>query len=281
MSVYAIGDVQGCYDELMTLLENIHFSESNDTLWFAGDLVNRGKQSLQVLRFVKSLGDSAITVLGNHDLHLLAVHAGVKKDKSKDIKAVLTASDADELTGWLRQQPVFHQDKALGYCMMHAGLPPQWDLKLTQQCADELQTVLRGDQYNEFLHNMYGDKPSMWKDSLKGWDRLRFICNSFTRVRYVKDNGKLALTEKGAPGKQKPGKQPWYEVGGRQNSELKIIFGHWSTLGAKGAIRTPGVHCIDTGCVWGGKLTALRIDQSPPTYIAINCPGAQNPTDYL
>ncbi len=281
MSVYAIGDVQGCYDELMTLLESIQFSETEDSLWFAGDLVNRGKQSLQVLRFVKGLGDRAITVLGNHDLHLLAIHAGVKKDKSKDIKAVLKADDAEELIDWLRHQPVFHRDKKLGYCLVHAGVAPQWDLKLIKKCAKELQTVLRSEGYTEFLFNMYGDKPRVWDESLEGWERLRFICNSFTRIRYVNEKGKLALEDKGGLGKTKPGRYPWFEVGGRQSQDLKFIFGHWSTLGAQGIIKNPNIHCIDSGCVWGGKLTALRIDQPTPTYISITCPGAQNPADFL
>ena len=281
MSVYVIGDIQGCYDELMTLLENIHFSQDDDTLWFAGDLVNRGKKSLQVLRFVKSLGDRAITVLGNHDLHLLAVYAGIKKDKSKDIKAILKADDAQELIDWLRHQPVFHHDDSLGYSMVHAGLPPQWDFDLTVKCAKELEDVLRSDRCFDFLVNMYGDKPAKWKDSLEGWDRLRFICNSFTRLRYVNSKGKLKLDEKSAPGKKHKNLQPWYTFEDRLSKDMKIVFGHWSTLGATGTIQIPGLYCIDTGCVWGGRLTALRIDQQPPTYLSINCPGTQRPEDFL
>lgn len=279
MAVYAIGDVQGCFDELLALLNNINFDPAKDTLWFAGDLVNRGNQSLEVLRYVKSLGYRAITVLGNHDLHLLAVHAGVKKNHSKDIKAVLKAKDSDELIDWLRHRPVFHHDNKLGYSMVHAGLAPQWDLKLSQQCADELQNVLRGKKYHKFLANMYGDEPCRWKDDLKGWDRLRFICNSFTRVRFCnKKSGKLALDEKGPPDSKKSGLVPWFKVKDRQSQDMNIIFGHWSTLGA---YHSHKLHCLDTGCVWGGKLTALRLDVQPPTYLAINCPGAQNPADYL
>ena len=279
MAVYAIGDIQGCYDELLALLDNIQFNPANDTLWFAGDLVNRGKKSLEVLRYVKSLGDSAITVLGNHDLHLLAIYAGVKKTKSDDIKAILNADDCEELIDWLRARPVFHHDDKLGYSMVHAGLAPQWDHSLAQSCAIELQSVLAGDNYQDFLNNMYGDKPRKWKDDLKGWDRLRFICNSFTRIRFCKKkSGKLALDEKGPPDMKDSDFTPWFAVKDRQSKEMNLLFGHWSTLGT---YHTNGLHCLDTGCIWGGKLTALRIDTARPTYLAINCPGAQNPADYL
>jgi len=279
MAVYAIGDVQGCFDELTALLDNIQFNSSTDTLWFAGDLVNRGNKSLEVLRYVKSLGDSAITVLGNHDLHLLAIYAGVKKTNSDDIKAILNADDCKELLDWLRSRPVFHHDEKLGYSMVHAGLAPQWDHELTQQCAHELEAVLSGDQCFDFLQNMYGDKPRKWKVDLEGWDRLRFICNSFTRIRFcMKKSGKLALDEKGPPDMKNSDVAPWFAVKDRQSQDMNILFGHWSTLGTYHAM---GLHCLDTGCVWGGKLTALRIDTPQPTYLAINCPGAQNPADYL
>ena len=279
MAVYAIGDIQGCFDELLALLKNINFNPAEDTLWFAGDLVNRGNQSLEVLRYVKSLGDKAITVLGNHDLHLLAIYAKIKKTKNKDLKAILKADDSEELISWLRHRPFLHHDKQLGYTMVHAGLAPQWDLKLAKECAQELEAVIRGEQCFDFLLNMYGDKPSKWNKDLAGWDRLRFICNSFTRIRYCKQpSGKLALEEKGPPMKRADNLVPWFEVEGRRNQELDIIFGHWSTLGAYHA---DGLHCLDTGCVWGGKLTALRLDVQPPTYMAINCPGTQNPSDFL
>ena len=279
MAVYAIGDVQGCFDELLALLNNINFDPTQDTLWFAGDLVNRGNQSLEVLRYVKSLGDVAISVLGNHDLHLLAVYAGVKKTKNDDIKAILKADDCEELINWLRHRPLLHHDDKLGYTMVHAGLPPQWDLTLAKLCAHELETVLRSDQCFDFLQNMYGDKPRKWKKSLAGWDRLRFICNCFTRIRFCeKNSGKLALDEKGPVDRKKTGLVPWFAMQERQSCDMNILFGHWSTLGAYHSDR---LHCLDTGCVWGGKLTALRIDIQPPTYMAINCPGAQNPLDYL
>lgn len=278
MAVYAIGDVQGCYDELVALLDNINVDKDNDTLWFAGDLVNRGLRSLDVLRFVKGLGDRAITVLGNHDLHLLAVYAGIKKTRSPDLKAILKADDCEELINWLRCRPLMHHDEQLGYTLVHAGLAPQWDLELAKQCAHELETVLQGDQCFDFLQNMYGNKPRKWKDDLQGWDRLRFICNTFTRIRFCKKkSGKLVLDEKGPPDKKNKDIVPWFDVKHRKNRDLDIIFGHWSTLGSYHEYK---LHCLDTGCVWGGKLTALRIDTDPPTYLAINCPGAQNPADY-
>ncbi|MGD9386495.1 MAG: symmetrical bis(5'-nucleosyl)-tetraphosphatase, partial [Thioalkalispiraceae bacterium] len=220
-----------------------------------------------------------ITVLGNHDLHLLAVYTGVKKTKSKDLKAILNAEDRDELITWLRSRPVLHHDEQLGYTMVHAGLAPQWDLSLAKRCARELETVLSGDLCFEFLQNMYGNEPRKWKEELEGWNRLRFICNCFTRVRFcTKNSGKLALEEKGPPMKRTDNLVPWFEVEGRQNQGLNILFGHWSTLGA---YHSDGLHCLDTGCVWGGRLTALRLDLTPPTYMAINCPGAQNALDFL
>lgn len=279
MATYVIGDVQGCFDELMALLENIQFNPAQDTLWFAGDLVNRGHQSLEVLRYVKSLGDRAITVLGNHDLHLLAVYAGIKKTRSKDLKTVIAAEDRDELINWLRTRPLLHHDEALGYTLVHAGLAPQWDLSLAMSCARELESVLASDQCFEFLQNMYGDKPRKWKADLRGWDRLRFICNSFTRIRFCeRKSGKLAMEEKGPPTKRADDLVPWFDVKDRQSKDLNLLFGHWSTLGA---YHSTGLHGLDTGCVWGGKLTALRIDTNPPVYMAINCPGTLNPLDFV
>ena len=279
MAIYAIGDVQGCYNELGALLDSIKFDPSRDRLWFAGDLVNRGRQSLETLRFVKSLGETAISVLGNHDLYVLSVFAGVKKTESADLKKLLKAEDCADLMDWLRRRPLLHHDQQMGITMVHAGLSPQWDLPLARRCADELEQVLRSDDYVEFLHNMYGDKPRLWEESLKSWDRLRYICNSFTRIRFCKKkSGKLVLDEKGSPERKKSELVPWYDVKQRRNRDLTILFGHWSTLGAYHA---PGLYCLDTGCVWGGKLTALRLDQNPPAYQAINCPGAQNPLDFL
>jgi len=277
MSVYAISDVQGCYDALRELLDKLQFDPARDRLWFAGDLVNRGPQSLEVLRFVKSLGDSALTVLGNHDLHLLAVDAGVK-NKDKDLKAILEAPDRRELIDWLRRQPLLHHDAELGFTLVHAGLSPQWDLATAQACARELETVLRGDAYFDFLKVMYGDRPRKWRTWLRGDRRLRYICNCFTRIRFCTRNGKLALAEKGAPGSQPPNFVPWFDVPGRANKNLQLVFGHWSTLGA---FHAPGVFALDTGCVWGGALTALELTASPPIFTSVNCRAARNPYDFV
>ncbi len=182
MAIYAIGDIQGCFDELQALLDQIGFDAGRDQLWFTGDLVNRGPKSLETLRFVKGLGRSAVTVLGNHDLHLLAVAYGHGKKLAKDtLKPILKAKDGDELIDWLRHRPIMHYDKKLDTAMVHAGLPPQWDLETARSCAGELEAVLRGDAYMDFIANMYGNKPKRWKKSLEGIDRLRFITNAFSR----------------------------------------------------------------------------------------------------
>lgn len=272
--IYAIGDVQGCYDELQRLLDTLHFDSGTDTLWFTGDLVNRGPLSLATLRFVKGLGSAAITVLGNHDLHLLAVaHGHLRYHRKDNFHDVLDAPDRDELLTWLRHQPLLHHDAHLGYTMIHAGLPPQWDLAMAQRCAIELENVLQGQDYVTYLGQMYGNDPDRWSESLTGWDRLRFITNCFTRLRYCDDMGRLALEEKGAPGSQPAGYRPWFMVPSRASAALKLVFGHWSTLGPCNELN---VFPLDTGCLWGGRLTALRLD-GPPRWIDIECPGARLP----
>ncbi len=259
MPNYSIGDVQGCFNALNNLLQKINFNPAKDTLWFTGDLVNRGPQSLEVLRFVKSLGKQAVTVLGNHDLHLLAVAnkkiAGKKQDT---LAAILTAPDCQVLCDWLRQQPFLHYDKKLAYLMVHAGLAPQWNLKKALQCADEVQTVLRSNQYTEFLANMYGDEPNCWHESLTGWPKLRLITNYFTRMRFCKPDGTLELDKKGKADNPPPGFLPWFKVPQRAHKEVKIIFGHWAAL--NGEADEPHVFPLDTGCVWGNCLTAMRLE---------------------
>jgi bis(5'-nucleosyl)-tetraphosphatase (symmetrical) len=274
VAVYAIGDIQGCFDELQALLELIHFKPEHDRLWFAGDLVNRGPGSLATLRFVRDLGNAAVTVLGNHDLHLVAAANGLPLD-SKDIslQPVLDAPDRDELIDWLRCQPLLHHDPEMGFTLVHAGLPPQWDLALATQCAHEVETVLCGEHLKEFLEHMYGNKPKTWSDELTGWDRLRFITNCFTRMRFCTRGGKLDFRYKGAPGSQPDKYYPWFEIPSRENRDLNIIFGHWSTLGPR---NDPGVYPIDSACLWGGKLTALRIDTEPQR-IELPCRGYQTP----
>ncbi|HEV7166081.1 MAG TPA: symmetrical bis(5'-nucleosyl)-tetraphosphatase [Gammaproteobacteria bacterium] len=276
MATFAVGDIQGCFDELKRLLDRIHFDAAEDTLWFTGDLVNRGPRSLETLRFVKDLGRHAVCVLGNHDLHLLAVAAGTTDAKQGDtLDEVLAAPDRDELLHWLRQLPLLHHDQTLGYTLVHAGLPPQWDLALAEACARELETALRSTGHLEFFRNMYGNEPRRWSPDLAGLERLRFIVNCFTRLRYCSADGALDLKPKGAPGSQASGLMPWFEVPGRLSAGLHILFGHWSTVGES---RDRNVHALDTGCVWGGRLTALRLDgDDSGSWYCVNCAGAQRP----
>jgi len=274
MAVYAIGDIQGCFDELQSLLELIRFNPVEDCLWFAGDLVNRGPKSLQTLRFIHGLGDRAVSVLGNHDLHLIAMSLGhTLSDDDHTLDAILAAPDRDELIHWLRQQPLLHHDATLGFTMIHAGLPPQWDLPLAQHCAHEVEAVLRSDELPEFIEHMYGNKPKRWSDTLSGWGRLRFIINCFTRLRFCDADGRLKLKYKGPPGSQPPQYLPWFELPGRNSREMNIVFGHWSTLGQRD---DPGIYPLDTACLWGGELTALRIDGTPQ-WFRLPCAGQQVP----
>lgn len=273
MATYAIGDIQACFDELMLLLEVLHFDAARDRLWFTGDLVNRGTQSVEVLRFVKSLGDNAVVVLGNHDLHLLAIADGASHLRPKDsFMDVLEAYDRNTLVDWLRQRPLLHHDARLGYTLIHAGLPPQWDLATAQACAKEAEQVLRGADANAFFQRMYGDQPQQWRADLAGVERLRFIVNCFTRLRYCDGEGRLALRYKGAPGTQAVDVMPWFQVPGRKSAGTKIIFGHWSTLGR---YQGEGIYNLDSGCVWGGSLTALRLDDGQ--WFSVACEGACAP----
>ncbi len=259
MSVWAIGDLQGCYDVTQRLLDKIRFDPAADTLWFCGDLVNRGGQSLETLRLVHSLRARSVVVLGNHDLSLLAIgerSPGEQRKVNPDLQRVVLADDSSELLGWLRTQKLLHSDRELGWMMIHAGLAPKWTPALAEKHAAEVEQQLRGDDYRKLLRNMYGDKPD-WSPGLRGYDRSRAIINVFTRMRYCTPRGRMAVEEKGAPGMQAQGLYPWYEVPGRAQRDLKIVCGHWSTLGL---MIGHGVHAIDTGAVWGGKLTALQLD---------------------
>jgi bis(5'-nucleosyl)-tetraphosphatase (symmetrical) len=258
MACYAIGDIQGCYDTLRRLLDLLRFEPSQDRLCFAGDLVNRGPQSLQTLRFVQGLGSAACSVLGNHDLHLLAVANGGRKGRRDTLDQVLTAPDRAELMDWLRRQPLLHEP-ADGVALLHAGLPPQWDLPQARRCAREAETALRSADYPALLRDMYGDEPSRWDDGLKGISRLRFIINSYTRLRYCDAQGNIDFKPKTAPGTQPPGLHPWFAVPGRRSADTLLLFGHWSTLGQ---VHWPEyrVYGLDTGAIWGGRLTALRLD---------------------
>lgn len=278
MAVYAIGDVQGCYAEMQALLGKIAFDAAHDTLWFTGDLVNRGPESLETLRFIRDLGESAVTVLGNHDLHLLAAACSVPlSPENHTLDAILAAPDRSALIDWLRHQPLLHHDTDLGFTLIHAGLPPQWDLAVAQGCAAEVENVLRGAGFEDLLHNMYGNKPRVWHGDLEGYERLRFIINCFTRLRYCGPDGHLDFRSKGPPGTQPDDLYPWYAVPGRASAGLNIVFGHWSTLRE---YRHPGIFPIDSACLWGGSLTALRIDLPQPERIDLPCPGQRTPRGY-
>ncbi len=256
MALYAIGDVQGCFTELQKLLEKIAFDPASDRLWFTGDLVNRGPRSVDTLRFVKSLGEKGVSVLGNHDVHLLAVSQNARPLKKNDTFGdVLAAPDADELIDWLRHRPLLHYQD--GFCLVHAGLSPQWDLETALRCAAEVEQALQGPEFNPLLAHIYGNQPDRWAESLRGFDRLRFITNAFTRLRYCTRDGRIDLQEKNRPGSQAPHLIPWFEVPGRKSRQLTILFGHWSTLGFYVG---NGCYGLDSGCLWGQQLTALRLD---------------------
>ena len=278
MATYAIGDVQGCFDELQALLALIKFNSDRDQLWFCGDLVNRGPKSLKTLRFIRSLEANAITVLGNHDLHLLATAYDHKKPGKKDtLNAILQADDASELLDWLRRQHLLFHDKDKDITLVHAGIHPHWSIKKARKLAKEVEHILQSDNHINFYKHMYGDKPFVWDDSLSGWPRYRFITNILTRLRYCDIDGRPALNAKGAPGSQASNLIPWYEVPKRKSRKDTIIFGHWSTLPHAGKTCKNNTYAIDSGCLWGGVLTAMRVDESPYTYTRLDCPGAQKP----
>jgi bis(5'-nucleosyl)-tetraphosphatase (symmetrical) len=273
MAIYAIGDLQGCYDILRRLLDHIAFDPARDRLWFAGDLINRGPQSLQTLRFVHSLGDAALSVLGNHDLHLLAVAHGGRRGRRDTLDEILQAPDRDELLRWLRRQPLLHESPPHKLALLHAGLPPQWDLAQARACAREVEQALRGADYAELLRHMYGDQPDRWDEALEGFARLRFIINCFTRLRYCSAGGRLDPGPKEAPAPRDDGLMPWFMVPGRRSADTTLLFGHWSTLGR---VHWPEqrIYGLDTGAVWGGRLTALRIDDGELLDVA--SPGYQD-----
>lgn len=278
MAVYAAGDIQGCYDELQRALERVEFDSTRDRLWCVGDLVNRGPKSLQVLRFVRDLGQSVVSVLGNHDLHLLAQASGARQHKTDPgLAAVLAAPDRDELIDWLRHRPLVHYDSQLDFLMLHAGIPPQWDLDTTLACAHEVEQVLRSDARHDYFAGMYGNKPKRWRPGLAGMDRLRFITNSLTRLRYCDSKGRMALKENGPPGTQTAGYIPWFEHPDRATRDQRIVFGHWSTLGYR---QVENVWALDTGCVWGGTLTLLRIDLDEPQVFSLPCDNWQDPAKF-
>jgi len=262
VATYAIGDVQGCCDELVLLLEHIGFDATRDRLWLVGDLVNRGPRSLETLRLVRSLGDAATTVLGNHDLHLLAVASGARKHKRKDtLGPILDGEDREDLLDWLRHRPMLVHDRAAARLLVHAGLPPEWSAEEASAYARELEAALRGPAPDAFFATMYGDTPARWDRALEGADRLRFITNALTRMRYVRADGRLDLRDKGPPGTQRKGLVPWFEHPGRRSRGTTVVFGHWASLQSERSLDpAAGVIHVDTGCVWGGTLRAVRLD---------------------
>ena len=273
MTTYAIGDIQGCFDEFQALLDVIGFMPEKDTLWLAGDLVNRGPKSLEVLRFVVKL-PNVISVLGNHDLHLMALASGLFPEFEKHtLSDVLDAPDCDSLLGWLRHRPLLHHDSKLGFTLIHAGLPAAWNLFQAQQYAAEAESLLRNDKtYEAALKEMYGNKPDRWDDALASWGRLRFITNCFTRMRYVNLDGTLDFKYTGAIGSQAEGLIPWFDAPHRATRHEHVIFGHWASL--RGQTNNPYAHALDGGCVWGNELVAMRLeDRQRFTVPAANAPG--------
>ncbi len=259
MSDYAIGDVQGCFSALQRLLTHVHFNEHTDRLWFVGDLVNRGPESLAVLRFIKQLPLTPRITLGNHDLHLLSQLFGENQKQNQDdtLHEILAAPDAHELGHWLRKQAILYHDPDLNIVMSHAGIAPMWDLSQAKSCAHALEHVLAGTDYHHFLTHMYGNDPNYLSADLVGEARLRVICNYFTRMRFCDAEGKLCLSYKGTINHAPADLYPWYAVPNRHDIPADILFGHWAAL--DGQCPHPRIHALDTGSVWGGALTALRL----------------------
>lgn len=256
MTTFVIGDVQGCLDPLQRLLDQCRFDPASDSLWFCGDLVNRGGDSLGVLRLVRKFGDRAVTVLGNHDLHLLAQWCRPPESRktNAEFAVVFAAADGEELLDWLRHRPLLHLDKQQGAALVHAGIDPRWDAATAQGRAEEAEAALRGERFPEFMANLYGKKPDRYDDSLTGHDRLRAIINVLTRMRFCDEGGRMAMSAKGPPGTQPAGFHPWFATPGRVAWAQRIFFGHWSALGLHREDRVVG---LDSGYIWGGALTAV------------------------
>ncbi len=278
MAKYIIGDIQGCYDELQRLLERINFDPAQDMIWIAGDIINRGPKSLESLRLIKELGESANSVLGNHDLHVIASALSPKKDKSlkEDIQRLFDAPDCDELLHWLRTRPLLHHDPENKFVLTHAGIYPLWSLEKAITLAKEVETILQADDCHEFLLDMYGNQPSIWSDSLKGNDRYRFIINAFTRMRYCDQEAHLLFDYKGHPNDMPKGQTPWFELPQNISNDTQVIFGHWSALGFQDHTNIIG---LDTGCLWGGGLTAIRIDHPEKPIYTIPCNAYSTPKE--
>jgi bis(5'-nucleosyl)-tetraphosphatase (symmetrical) len=274
MSTYAIGDLQGCFEAFQNLLGEIRFDPEQDRLWLVGDLVNRGPDSLAVLRWVKEMGDRVVTVLGNHDLHLIMVATGhAKEHRSDSIRDVLEAPDREELINWLRHQRMFHAEN--GYAMVHAGLLPQWSIAKAKALAGEVEQALRGDQYGELCAHMYGNFPHQWRDDLEGMGRMRVIINAMTRMRFVTPEGAMEFSHKGEPLEGPEEHIPWFEVPGRASADTTIICGHWSALGLR---IEKNLVALDSGCLWGGHLSAIRLEDR--AVYQVSCAGLAGTTHW-
>ena len=275
MATYAIGDLQGCYSELKQLLTQVKFDPQYDQLWFVGDLVNRGPQSLETIQYVRSLGESAKCVLGNHDIHLIACHCGVQSCKPKSsLNQILQDEHADEIIHWLRHQPLLHTDSNINWVMVHAGFLPQWTLPIAQDCAQQVEQQLRSDHYVEFLTQAYGNQPNHWQAEMPDVDRWRVTLNAFTRLRLCDQNGSMDFDYKGPLGEQAEHLHAWFDIA-RESESTNIIFGHWSALGLK---NRKNLLALDTGCLWGNQLTAARIDTDPVVIHQIECSAKQKIT---
>ncbi len=271
MSTYAIGDIQGCFDELQELLAKISFDQNKDKLWLTGDLVNRGPKSTEVLRFAKNLGDSCITVLGNHDIHLIGLFAKKREHAANDVlKEILHADDCVELINWLRAQKILHYDPKLNFAISHAGIYPLWNIEKAVELAHELEAALRAENYTETLGHIFGNTAdNTWHENLSGTERLKFIANAFTRMRFCENNTcRLDFKHKSADHIEDL--TPWYQYPTRQTKNINIAFGHWASL-LGNTDNTPNVFAIDTGCCWGHSLTALRLEDQK--LFSITCQG--------
>lgn len=257
MATYAIGDIQGCFDSFQRLLEVCAFNPKNDRLWLVGDLVNRGPHSLETLRYVRNLGNAVVTVLGNHDLYLLMVAFGAARKRGRDdtIQAILDAPDREDLLDWLRKQPLCYCEGE--YCMVHAGLLPEWTVEQAQSLGREVQAALSADNFQDFIQHMWGSEPDAWNDQLVGWPRLRVIVNAMTRMRFCTPDGTMEFVSKGEATNAPAGYLPWFDIPGRKSADRILVTGHWSALGLK---ILPNLMALDSGCLWGNQLTAVRLE---------------------
>lgn len=265
MALYAVGDLQGCYEPLLRLLDNVNFDPAKDTLWLTGDLVNRGPHSLACLRFVRSLGDNAVTVLGNHDLSLLALSR--RQGKQHALRYLLDAEDAEELLEWLRHRPLMHYDQKRDIALVHAGILPSWSISKALKRAREVEAALAGKQFKKLMQHLYGNKPTVWHPTLTGVQRLRFIVNVFTRMRMLTRRGGLNLAVKGRPESAPAGSTPWFDMP-HQRRDTRVVFGHWSAIGY---FQTQSVIGLDSGCVWGRSLTMVRLGKNTATPTSVGC----------